>query len=232
VVGCARAAPTERELQVGAHRVFLVPPIGWEVLEHGRQAHFRNGEMQISLTDLGPATSEGMVREIGVARAIWIAGRRRDAFARVRTLQAPILRLASSDQRAAFWQDWYAVTDAVDRADSADIASGFEVLIQGAGKLPEIPPPTMTEYVLETHPQADRREIAEQTRPVLHGRAWTELETWNRVSHLDPSRVAFLDDGGYLLELAIERGPIEVTGPVFEQLLSSIEATTVSPEAR
>jgi len=224
-LGCSR--PATRDLEIGAHRVRLVPPAGWEVLEHGRQHYFRDGERQVSLTDLGPASSEGMVCELRAARATWLAGRRRDAFARVRDLHGPPLRFATSDQRADYWRTWNDIVYDGERVDSAAIGVAFDELLQRTGKLPRVAPESMLEYVLESRPQAWRREIARRGSRLVHGREWTELHTWDRVSHLDPSRVAFLDDGGYFLVLAVERGPIDVTGPAFEGLLTTME---VAPE--
>jgi hypothetical protein len=229
-LGCGR--PFARNLEVGAHRVRMVPPVGWEVLEHGRQDYFRIGETQLSLTDLGPATPEGMVRELRAARTIWLAGRRKDAFARVRTLHGPPLRFASSSQRLEYWRNWYDLTYHGDTVDSAAIGAAFDGLIQGIDRLPRVAPESMIEYVLETWPDAGRREIARRSQRVLHGHEWTELETWDRVAHMDPRRVAFLDDGGYLLVLAIERGPIEVTAPAFEGVLSTIEAAPETTRAK
>ena len=53
---------------VGHHRLRVVVPKGWEHLDHGQQQIFRLNEHVISLTDLGPATPEGMMREVAAAR--------------------------------------------------------------------------------------------------------------------------------------------------------------------
>ncbi len=54
---CARPAPVVERMEIGRHRVRLVTPRGWEHLDHGRAQLFRNGEWELRLEDLGPATT-------------------------------------------------------------------------------------------------------------------------------------------------------------------------------
>jgi len=49
-------APVEREFELGEHRVRVHAPEGWELEDQGTQKRFRNGESQIVLVDLEPAT--------------------------------------------------------------------------------------------------------------------------------------------------------------------------------
>ncbi len=56
--GCALG--TSQAIQVGAHRVRLLTPAGWEHLDHGRWQIFRRGEMQITLADFGPAVLDSL----------------------------------------------------------------------------------------------------------------------------------------------------------------------------
>ena len=49
-------ATVEREFALGDHRVRVVAPEGWELADQGTQKRFRNGESQIVLVDLEPAT--------------------------------------------------------------------------------------------------------------------------------------------------------------------------------
>ena len=55
---CAREQPkpVSREFELGAHRVQLTVPTGWESLDQGKQKRFRKGELEIVLQNLGPAT--------------------------------------------------------------------------------------------------------------------------------------------------------------------------------
>ncbi len=215
--------PVARAFTVGTHHVRLVPPAEWEVLEHDREHVFRRGEMAIDLVDLGPAGAAGMVRDLHDARAVWMKGRRLDAFARVRALRGPPLVFATSDERAEVWREWYDATYDPGRADSAAIGLAFDELGDRVRRLRPVPRASLVEYVLESFPQAERNQIEQQSQRPVNGRQWTEVHTWNRISHLGRSRIAFVDDGGHVLALAIDRGPIEITGPVFESLLGSIE---------
>jgi hypothetical protein len=54
---CAREAPkpVPKEFGLGAHRVQVIVPDGWEALDQGKQKRFRKGEFEIVLQSLGPA---------------------------------------------------------------------------------------------------------------------------------------------------------------------------------
>ena len=219
--GCGTSR--ERELDVGAHHVRVVPPPGWEVLEHGRQSYFRSGETVLSLTDLGPVNARGFGRELRSARGLWLEGRRLDAFERVRRLSGPLLRYATYDERADFWRHWYDLTYAPGQVDSASIGIGLDTLTARAGRLPAVTQPQMDEYALERWSDAWRREVMNRQPRRTRGHLWTQLVTWNRVSHTDRSELAYVEDDGYLLLLAVEHGPWEITAPAFEALMGSVE---------
>lgn len=228
----AVCAPAPRDLEVGVHRVRFTPPPGWETLAQGRQSFVRRGETSISLTDAGPASARGFLRELRAARAIWLAGRRKDALARVRSLGGPPLRFATSDQRTEFWKTWNDVTYREEAADSASIGLAFDDLVRRSNLLPRVAPASLEEFVLERWSDAGRREIRSRGTPLFHGRAWTELTTWSRVSHLDPRPVAFLDNGGYLLVVGVERGDPAMTGPAFERLMRTMVVLSDTTSAR
>ena len=61
VSACAREnpAPVPRQFELGASRVLVVVPTGWEALDQGRQKRFRKDELEIVLQDLGPSTPVG-----------------------------------------------------------------------------------------------------------------------------------------------------------------------------
>ena len=48
--------PAPKEFELGAHRVQVTVPPGWEALDQGKQKRFRKGELEIVLQNLGPAT--------------------------------------------------------------------------------------------------------------------------------------------------------------------------------
>ena len=224
--GCVSSPTQPQAIRVGHHRVRLVPPPGWEHLDHGREQLFRNreAELTLSLADLGPSSRAGLVRELEAARRLWLDGRRKDALARVRELHGPPLAFTPSEQRAKFWSPWNEVVYLGDHADSAAVGRGFDALIEGTAALAPDSLEMMAAYALDTTEDAPGREIARQERRMLHGATWVVVDTWSRVSHLDRRRLACLDDGGYLLVLRMERGSVERAGLVFEALLGSIDA--------
>jgi hypothetical protein len=115
----------------------------------------------------------------------------------------------------------------------AELAISLSDLGPTAAPDEPIPPPhAIAARVLARSTHAGRREIAHGSRRSLHGREWAELETWDRVSHMNRARVAFLTAGGHVLAVAIESGPIEQTGPAFEQLLQTVEVVSEPASAR
>jgi hypothetical protein len=223
VLACGReSTPPATQIQLEHFSVRLSPPAGWEHLDHGREQLFRFGEVELQLADHSVVTREGLERELIAAKQLWLGGRKRDAFARIRELHGPPLQLLSSDERAHFWRPWTDVTYVAERADSVSVVRALEALIAASRELPDISSMQLVDYVLAQSSDADRREIARSEERAIHGQTWTVVETWDRVSHLYPRRYACLERGGYLLALHTERGLIEQHGPAFEALLASI----------
>jgi hypothetical protein len=52
----SQAPPAPKEFELGAHRVQVTMPMGWEALDQGKQKRFRKGELEIVLQNLGPRT--------------------------------------------------------------------------------------------------------------------------------------------------------------------------------
>jgi hypothetical protein len=211
------------EATVGHHHVRFLLPKSWEHLDHGHEQLLRLGEAQMTLADLGPATSGAMAQELGRARELWLAGRRLDAFERVRELRSPALRYASSDQRTEFWQPWADVTFAPAPADSAAIGPAFDALIRGADKLAPPTPTLLFQYVSDLALSGHGQEIAARERRTIQGSDWVVVDLWDRVSHGGRTRVAFTVTGGYLLALTMDRGLPEQLRPAFESVLASME---------
>jgi hypothetical protein len=145
----------------------------------------------------------------------------------VRELRGPALANATSDAQAAFWKPWYDMT--YGSPDSGAVGRAFDAILAGAERLPEVTPEQMAGYALAVaDPRAGittrpRREIARQGGRPVNGKDWFEVETWSATSHEGRSRIACLDNGGYLLVLRTERGPFDRTGFVYETLLGSME---------
>jgi len=225
LAGCAPGARREspRTVQVGHHQVKLVPPPGWEHLDHGRQQLFRSAEAEVMLEDFGPATPKGLATELREAEKLLHAGRRSDALARVRVLHGLPIILMPSPARAEFWKPWTDVTYLPDVAGDARLGRALRDLIRNAEALPEVSMDRIIEYVLMESGHDERREIARKETRAIHGAPWVWLETWDRTSHTYRHRFAFVEDQGYLLVLSTRRGLIRQTGAAFDTLLASIE---------
>ena len=55
--GGDKTSSTPKEFELGAHRVQVVVPNGWEALDQGKQKRFRKGEFEIVLQNLGSPKS-------------------------------------------------------------------------------------------------------------------------------------------------------------------------------
>jgi hypothetical protein len=212
-----------RTVQVGRHRVRFLVPKGWEHLDRGRQQLFRSGETRLSLEELGPATREGIVREVREAEQLWREGQWMVAFARVHHMQSPTLRYASRNQRLDFYREWNNATYVPAAADSAAIGAAFEALVEGAAELPHLTDASLLQYALERTFDMRRMEIWRREKRSIHGAEWTVAEVWDRVSHLWRLRLACVEKDGYLLALRTEMGRFEVAEPAFDALLASVE---------
>ena len=217
-----------RSADVGHHHVRFVLPKGWEHLDHGHEQLLRLSEAQLTLVDLGPATAGAMADELERARALWLAGRRLDAFARVRSLRSPALRYASHEQRSEFWRAWTDATYVPSAADSATIGPAFAALIRGTEAFAPPTPNQLYQYVSDLALDGRGREITARERRSIHDLDWVVFDLWDRVSHGNRTRVAFTVDEGYLLALTMDRGLFEQLEPAFESVLASLEVAPAS----
>ena len=142
---CAKERNQPLAVRVGHHDLRLVTPRGWEHLDHGRQQLFRNGETELMLEDLGPATPIGLASELRAAQELWRAGRRRDALARVSELHGPPVSLLPQQARADFWKPWTDVTYMPEAADSASLGRAFREVMRETEALPAVPPERLVE---------------------------------------------------------------------------------------
>ena len=222
--GCAsKQSAATRTVDVGHFRVRFTVPKEWEHLDRGRQQLFRFGETRLSLEERGPATREGITREVRAAERLWRDGQWMVAFARVQNMQSPTLRYATSDQRLDFYREWNDATYVPASADSAAIGPAFEALVDGAAELPELSHASLVQYSLESTFDMRRMEIARQEQKSIHDAEWTDVLLWDRVSHLWRLRLACDEKDGYLLVLSTEMGRFELADPAFDALLASIE---------
>src|SRR5690242_7875157 len=105
---CARhdappPAAVQKEFELDRHRVQLMAPGGWEVLDQGRQKRFRNGESELVFEVLGPAGPQAVRLDVEQARDLWKAGRADESQLRIRRLAVPQL-FATAAERITFDQ--------------------------------------------------------------------------------------------------------------------------------
>ena len=219
----ACAPDRSRLADLGRVRFRVVPPPGWEHLDHGRQHLFRDGETELALTDLGAATPEGVADELREAAALWHAGRREDALARVRATDGAPLRCLSREARADFWRAWRNAGFEPDPARDDEVGAALEELIRDAAALPEPSASQVMAFALERYSDTDRREIGYKRVRWVNGSEWLAFETWDRVSHSYRRSYACLEAQGRLVLLSAERGHDSRTEPAFDELFASLE---------
>jgi hypothetical protein len=105
-------------------------------------------------------------------------------------------------------------------------------MIEVSRRMPKITNANLIENALRRSTDMQRKEIAGQERVTIHDVEWTKVETWDRLSHLYRSRLAFVDNEGYLLVLSTDRGLIGQSGSAFDSLLSTIELIRDTPPPR
>lgn len=220
LAGCVRTVV--REVRVGPHLVRLQTPAGWQRFDHGRQQLFRRGEAQVSLEDVGPLGPEGIQRELESARRLWREGREKDAFARVTSLHVPEICFDSAEQRQAFWQPWSAVLADPARGNAA-VERAFDGMLENTRALGPVRLEDLAAYALKWSEDESRRAVAHRERRHIGKRPCVVLDTWDRVTHGARGRTAFIENGGYLLQLKTDRGTLEQTAAPFESLLGSLE---------
>ena len=97
VCGCARphTGPVQ-EATVGHHHVRFILPARWEHLDHGHVQLFRNGEAQLTLADLGPASADTLRRMPDLLYQV-VADR---------LVEAHGLEIAARERRSVNGHDW------------------------------------------------------------------------------------------------------------------------------
>ena len=208
---CARHdAPPEaprarRSFELGAHSVQVDVPPDWDVLDQGSQKRFRKGELELVLQDLGPATPQGVQREVERARELWQADRAGEARLRLSNTRLPPDLFPTAATRQAFQSAWHAVVQSAGAAPFDEVEPAFDEMLI---RLAAVPPRDLGEIADEGlaalgHDQ--RRDVKSRRAMTLDARDAVDLETWNRLSHTNPQRFIFLVNEGDLLVLYTSR---------------------------
>jgi hypothetical protein len=78
VPACAtrEAPPVQKAIELGAHRVHVAVPAGWDALDQGAQTRFRRGESDIVLQNLGPVSVDAALASLQDERRRDVKSRR------------------------------------------------------------------------------------------------------------------------------------------------------------
>jgi len=230
LAGCEpHAQGSRRVLTLGEHHLSVRVPEGWQVLEFGREARMRRGEVVLALGDLGPAGPEGIQREVERAQALWRGDQERDARWVLRRVPVPDELFGTQVQRTAFWADWSQVSQAPEGADPYTIDEAFERIRENVASLAQPDLRTLAGTIVGQIEPPARREVAASHARLVAGRPAVVVRTWDRLTHDHPRRVAIVLDGGYALKVDIEAGTMALAGPAFEGLLDSLRFQAGAP---
>jgi hypothetical protein len=220
--GCG-PKPEPIDLALGTHRFRLALPPGWEHLDQGREQVFRRGELRIVFADLGPATPEGVERELEEARETLRQGRRLDAIERVHALRIPAAMYPGGGPREAHWQPWVTLEHAPQEASETELEQALDLL---AAQAEALRAPALDTLGLMTWPvieDDERRALARAETRVLGGREVRVIVTWDRNTHNWPRHHAFLVDRGRLFALSTAAEHDPAVMKAYEVMLGSLE---------
>ncbi|HEU4725223.1 MAG TPA: hypothetical protein VFU59_07985 [Candidatus Eisenbacteria bacterium] len=98
--------------------------------------------------------------------------------------------------------------------------------------LPTVDPDSTALLLFQRSLGVRRLELARMERRTIHGAEWTILDAWDRDTHSNRTRSAFLEGEGEILALEIDRGTLERAEAAFEALLRTIELIPDEPPPR
>ena len=221
---CAEDVPEQLSLDVGAHKVAIDAPIGWEHLDRGTEQFFRSELAQIFLNDAGPATVQGFQREVERARDVFRGGSIAEANDILNAL-----RWRSSFPSKERWQAFYASLKQArglgagrQHHDPDAVESAYRDILLQLATLPERDLATLATEVLADFEPLDRRTVREQRPMIVDGRRALLIETWDRLNHIQPMRYIFVVDDGRILVLRTGLGQFSDIEPAFEAVVTSL----------
>ncbi|MBV9494069.1 MAG: hypothetical protein JOZ54_07465 [Acidobacteria bacterium] len=202
IVGCGRRAA---EVRVGAHRFRIEVPRGWRVLQQGSRAVVRadSAEKQIVFTDLGPARPAAFRDEIRHARELWRSGRDAEALTLLRELPVRRELFAWDAEHERFRSLWETLASAPRGQPYEAVAATFDELI--AAGLHPAPLDAIASSVPARLGEDDRYEQKSLDMHRIGEREAMAIETWRKLSHVDPRRCLVILDGDRILAMHCER---------------------------
>jgi hypothetical protein len=225
LAACAQPEPVRHSLTLGTERVSVATPEGWELVDRGDAVILRKADMDLRLETIGPVGPVGIRREVERARQLWSEGRDQDSRWRLRTVRVPDALFATPAQREAFWAAWHEVSD--ENASHGAIAAGFDHILASVAEMKPMDHDALADAWLAQVDPHRRREVASRRALTVDGRPAIVLDTWYRVDHTQPRRIALVFDDGYALALqtgqgAFGPGPLAPQVVMVELLLGSL----------
>ena len=222
-LGCSRQAEEVRqEFRVGVHQASFTSRVAWQHVDQGDQHLLRRGEVELVVQDLGPVGREGIRRELERACALWLAGKVGEAHTAMRMIPVSQEHFNTPLHKTEFWETWSEVSRAPEYLDSVSVELRFRRVYEAVDSLRSRNVDALIADALKVMGEDHRRSIAGKVRSNLNGREVWVVETWNRLSHENRERFAFVFDDGYLLVLRTGRGPWPNTSRDFEEVLKTL----------
>ena len=222
-LGCGRQAEMVRqEFRVGVHQASFTSRVSWQHVDQGDRHLLRRGEVELVVQDLGPVGRDGIRRELERVRALWLAGKSGEARTAMRMIPVSQDHFKTPLHRTEFWEAWSEVSRAPDRLDTVAVELRFRRVFEAVDSLRSLTVDALIADGLKQMGEDRRRSIAGKVRSNLNGREVWVVETWNRLSHVNRERFAFVFDDGYLLVLRTGRGPWPNASRDFEEVLKTL----------
>ena len=230
-LGACSPRPVRHTFTLGAERVSVATPAGWEIVDRGSAVILRKADMELRLETIGAVGPVGIRREVESARRLWREGRGQDARWRLRTVRVPDAMFASTEQREAFWAAWSEVSN--EGADYRTAESGFEHVLSSVAGLPPMEPDALADAWLAHDDPDRRRDVAQRRARTVDGRPAIVIDTWLRFDHTQRRRIALVFDNGYALALqtgqgAFGPGPFAPQALMVDLILRSLRFETTS----
>ena len=217
---------TERfDLSVGPLTVGLEAPADWQYVQRDAEHVFKNRIEQIHVLDSGPVTREGFVREIRQARRLFLGNEFDEATELLYRLP---LRTAFPSE--AQWQAVEIYWNRISRFGFGQIPEqrrlveeAYAEVLRQVAALPTRGLESLAMGALDALEPMDRRDVRTQRHVNVDGRLGLLVETWDRLSHRQPTRYVFVPSGDSLFIIRTGLGDFAKLEAVFEALVESAE---------
>ena len=211
------------EIAVGTHRISLLVPEGWQHQDRGRSHRFEQGSAFLIVSDLGPATRDGLVTALRQSRALYDAGQREDASV-VLTEIDPHWFFTTRDRWDAVEPAWQALATRNMAAppEPRVVQSAYRFVLAQAEALLDPDFAAISHTYLGDLGHTSQRDIAREIATSVSGRPALRIETWDRLTHLWKRQYLFVMSDGRLLCLRTELGDTAALDAAFEALTASM----------